>query len=54
MQSMDGFSTRPGAMGDSHDQRCDTAALEREWPRKVRVVAPQPLPPPAIALACWK
>lgn len=51
MQSMDGFFNQARRnLGDSHDQRCDTAALEREWPRKVRVVATsQPLLPPAIA-----
>jgi hypothetical protein len=51
MQSMDGFFSQARRnLGDSHNQRSDTAALEREWPRKVRVVATsQPLLPPAIA-----
>jgi predicted DNA-binding transcriptional regulator YafY len=46
MQSMDGFFTQARRnLGES-----PSARLEREWPRKVRVVATsQPLLPPAIA-----
>ena len=51
MQSMDGFFTQARRnLGDSQGQGADPARLEREWPRKVRVVATsQPLLPPRIA-----
>ena len=51
MQSMDGFFTQARRnLGDSQGQGADPARLEREWPRKVRVVATsQPLLPPTIA-----
>lgn len=50
MQSMDGFFTQARRnLADDHGQSTDPARLEREWPRKVRVVATsQPLLPPAI------
>ena len=50
MQSMDGFFTQARRnLGDSQGQGADPARLEREWPRKVRVVATsQPLLPPKI------
>ena len=50
MQPMDGFFTQARRnVGDSHGQGADPARLEREWPRKVRVVATsQPLLPPKI------
>ena len=50
MQSMDGFFTQARRnLGDSQGQSADPARLEREWPRKVRVVATsQPLLPPKI------
>ena len=50
MQSMDGFFTQARRnLADNHGQSTDPARLEREWPRKVRVVATsQPLLPPKI------
>ena len=50
MQSMDGFFTQARRnLGDSQGQGADPARLEREWQRKVRVVATsQPLLPPKI------
>ena len=50
MQSMDGFFTQARRnLADSQGPGADPARLEREWPRKVRVVATsQPLLPPKI------
>ena len=50
MQSMEGFFTQARRnLGDGTNGNAN-AALEREWPRKVRVVATsQPLLPPTIA-----
>ena len=50
MQSMDGFFTQARRnLADNHGQSTDPARLEREWPRKVRVVATsQPLLAPTV------
>lgn len=56
MQSMDGFFTQARRnLGDSQGQGADPARLEREWPRKVRVVATsQPLLAPTIAAGVFE
>ena len=50
MQSMEGFFAQARRnLADQHGHGNDTARLERQWPRKVRVVATsQPLLAPAI------
>lgn len=50
MQSMDGFFTQARRnLGDGQGPGAEQAHLEREWPRKVRVVATsQPLLPPRV------